>query len=641
MIIFRNLRRPAIAGLLTSVVALAACAQSEQVIYDPSPLTVAEHEAVLDILGDAGKTNELTRFSRLTVAPEDKPSATHPRQAEVVIKQGPVTYEALVDLDANKLSSWQEIEGVQSPWLLEEYFGPMVAKLKEHPDFIAALKRRGIEDAETVGCMFTPPAFFGEKKFDGVRLAVGRCFPTGNYTNKYPRRIEGLRIFADMETKELIEIDDYDPVPVPETYADYDKSADEEDRSFPTPLSVSQPDGAGFELDGHSINWDKWRFSIRSDQRVGIVISQAQWNDGEKWRSILNEGHMSEISVPYQAPQGDWYLRSPTDAGEYSAGGLSDPLTPGIHCPSHATFMDALIVSDLGEPENKKNVICVFERTNGDPLWLHDVDGRQDRSLVARMSARLGNYDYIVDWVFSADGQIQVRLGATGIVATMNTRQKNANEDGNDDAYGRFVDEHVVAINHSHYFNFRFDLDIDGAENDFHLGKVVMKRLEDDTPRKSIWVHEDTTLANETEARLSGHDLWRIASANATNAHGYPTSYQIMAGMNARPKILEDDWPRSRAGFVNNALWVTKHKSEERFAAGDFPTQSTPGEGLPAYSTDENIEDEDLVVWYTMGMHHVVRAEDWPVMPVLWHDVTLRPFDFHDRNAALTLDRTD
>ena len=99
--------------------------------------------------------------------------------------------------------------------------------------------------------------FFGEKKFDGVRLAVGRCFPTGNYTNKYPRRIEGLRIFADMETKELIEIDDYDPVPVPETYADYDKSADEEDRSFPTPLSVSQPDGAGFELDGHSINWDE------------------------------------------------------------------------------------------------------------------------------------------------------------------------------------------------------------------------------------------------------------------------------------------------------------------------------------------------------------------------------------------------
>jgi primary-amine oxidase len=41
------------------------------------------------------------------------------------------------------------------------------------------------------------------------------------------------------------------------------------------------------------------------------------------------------------------------------------------------------------------------------------------------------------------------------------------------------------------------------------------------------------------------------------------------------------------------------------------------------------------VLWYTFGMHHMVRAEDWPVMPVLWHEFILRPFDFHDRNPAL------
>jgi primary-amine oxidase len=36
-------------------------------------------------------------------------------------------------------------------------------------------------------------------------------------------------------------------------------------------------------------------------------------------------------------------------------------------------------------------------------------------------------------------------------------------------------------------------------------------------------------------------------------------------------------------------------------------------------------------------MHHVVRAEDWPVMPVLWHDFEIRPFDFFARNPALDL----
>jgi primary-amine oxidase len=36
-------------------------------------------------------------------------------------------------------------------------------------------------------------------------------------------------------------------------------------------------------------------------------------------------------------------------------------------------------------------------------------------------------------------------------------------------------------------------------------------------------------------------------------------------------------------------------------------------------------------------MHHLVRAEDWPVMPVAWYGFELRPFDFFDRNRALDL----
>ena len=58
--------------------------------------------------------------------------------------------------------------------------------------------------------------------------------------------------------------------------------------------------------------------------------------------------------------------------------------------------------------------------------------------------------------------------------------------------------------------------------------------------------------------------------------------------------------------------------------------------GLPAYTrNDRPIVDTDVVVWYTFGAHHVVRPEDWPVMPVATIGFSLKPVGFFERNPAL------
>jgi primary-amine oxidase len=85
-------------------------------------------------------------------------------------------------------------------------------------------------------------------------------------------------------------------------------------------------------------------------------------------------------------------------------------------------------------------------------------------------------------------------------------------------------------------------------------------------------------------------------------------------------------------------MWVTPYHADERYAAGTYVTNSDGLQGLPEWTkANRSIENTDIVAWYTLGFHHVVRLEDWPVMPTLWHDFLIRPVNFFDQNPTLTL----
>ena len=70
-------------------------------------------------------------------------------------------------------------------------------------------------------------------------------------------------------------------------------------------------------------------------------------------------------------------------------------------------------------------------------------------------------------------------------------------------------------------------------------------------------------------------------------------------------------------------------------AAGDYPNQSSPGDGLIKWvEADRAIENTDVVLWYTFGHTHIPRPEDYPVMPAAYIGFLLKPSGFFDANPA-------
>jgi primary-amine oxidase len=198
-----------------------------------------------------------------------------------------------------------------------------------------------------------------------------------------------------------------------------------------------------------------------------------------------------------------------------------------------------------------------------------------------------------------------------------------------------------VAVHHDHYFNFRLDLDVDGSGNSFNHDVYRAVQLPNDSERRSIYVIDPRIAATESGAQLDSHSgplKMRIVNENRTNAVGNPVSYEVLAANHARLLLDPEDWPARRARFLQHDLWVTPYQPTERYAAGEYVFGSRGNDGLAVWTArDRPIRNQDIVVWVNIGMHHLTRAEDLPVMPTIWHSFKLRPHNFFNRNPAIDL----
>ena len=116
----------------------------------------------------------------------------------------------------------------------------------------------------------------------------------------------------------------------------------------------------------------------------------------------------------------------------------------------------------------------------------------------------------------------------------------------------------------------------------------------------------------------------------------------LFPGENSVPYAAISSSVRRRAAFVNAHLWVTPYEPSEIYAAGDYINQSKGGEGLARWTrANRPIENKDVVLWYTMGVTHIPRPEEWPVMVCHKAGFKLMPNGFFVRNPALDVPKPE
>ncbi|KAK7976567.1 hypothetical protein PG989_015030 [Apiospora arundinis] len=636
-----NLARDIVKGSYSDVVI-----QFRQILLHEPPKS--QVTAFLD-LEHAGKVTAATpRPSRLALVTYDVIGGSH---------KFPEYHESIIDLRERKRVGHEVVSADSHHGSLAIHeFETLVEVVQASPLFQAKIRElalpEGFEVVVEPWPYGAPDAADGRKRLFQA-LIFARDTRSGNADSNFYAYPLPLIPVMDAHTKEIIRIDELatggkgDPL-TGKTHAAriLDNNAPSEyvpellpegTRKDLKPLGVVQPDGPSFSVtDGNLIQWQKWSMRATFNSREGAVLHDIRY-DG---RSILYRLSMSDMTVPYADARPPFHRKQAFDFGDGGLGHCVNNLALGCDCLGVIKYFDGVLVGSDGTATETKNVICLHEQDNGIG-WKHTNwrTGRavvtRRRELVVQFIITLANYEYAFNFIFDQAAGITVESRATGIVSVVHI------DEGKTSDYGNVVSPGVLAQNHQHVFCVRIDPAIDGHKNTLIQEESLPVRLDKRTnPNGNFYEIRKTEIATSAGLDAAPHNnrVFKIQNHSKANPiSGRPVGYKLTPPptqlLLADPNCTQS----RRALFARHHLWVTKYQDHELYAGGKYTLQSALEVGgvHDAAARNDDVLDEDVVLWSVFGLTHNPRVEDWPVMPVEIMQLHLTPADFFTRNPAI------
>ncbi|MCB1638428.1 MAG: hypothetical protein KDI15_06245 [Thiothrix sp.] len=342
-----------------------------------------------------------------------------------------------------------------------------------------------------------------------------------------------------------------------------------------------------------------WRFCWDIRDQEGLVLSQVYYQaPGNIQRRVLGEAALSQIEAEFDDGAIDPVFITTT----LGLGGDRLQTRNAEDCPG------GQIQNHNGRP-----VLCTLTRAAG-YLYKYTTQRQTEAFEISTLSS-VGPRTYIQRWRFLENGTMEPAIGLSGVLPAVNESPID---------YGWPVTASgAIATGLTDHYLWRLDFDLDeNAAND-----VIEEITSTPSYNRLTKIKAINTIQTETGRSLDPETkrFWRIRDSSIRNGHGNYISYELV------PTHYDQSRANSRdESWLSEDVYFSRYQACERFAADN---DRTCGRNVTAFiNNNQNLNQEDVVVWYKINNHILPRSEDSNRMAVRWSSFKLLPRDWHTQN---------